>query len=137
MLLEGLSGTSSFPLADHNSDPAADAMQSWSLTWSSPHPGRRRSSSNGGAGNTESAGNGLSFTARQVNLKQQRSSSFVDMCLAPCLVGQPVGSNGVYALTDKGSLLLLRSTGRTVDRSINLQVSVPVPYAQFALLSAV
>jgi hypothetical protein len=62
------------------------------------------------------------LTARQVNIKQQRSSSFVDMCLAPCLAGQPVGSNGVYALTDTGSLLLLRSTGRTVDRSINLQV---------------
>jgi hypothetical protein len=33
-----------------------------------------------------------------------------------------VGSNGVYALTGTGNLLLLRSTGRTVDRSINLQV---------------
>lgn len=64
----------------------------------------------------------LVVTARQVNLKQQRSSSFVDLCLAPCLPGQPVGSNGLYALTDKGNLLLLRSTGRLVDRSINLQV---------------
>lgn len=98
--------------------------QSWSLTWSSPRPGRTRSSGGGAASSATEATacSGLSLTARQVNIKQQRSRSFVDMCLAPCLPGQPAGSNGVYALTDNGSLLLLRSTGRTVDRSINLQV---------------
>jgi hypothetical protein len=62
--------------------------------------------------------------ARAVTLKQQHGSSFVDVCLAPCLPGQPVGSNGVYALADNGHLLLLRSTGRTVDRSVDLQVAI-------------
>jgi hypothetical protein len=97
------------------------ALQSWSLSWSSPRPGRSRSSG-GGANGFDTASNALSLTERQVNLKQQRASSFVDLCLAPSGVGQPVGSVGVYALTDKGNLLLLRPTGRTVDRSINLQV---------------
>lgn len=114
-------------------------LQSWSLMWASPRATRSRSSS-GGTGSSSNADaaaacGALSLTARQVNLKQQQqqrggssstssSMCFVDLCLAPCLPGQPVGSNGVYALTDKGSLLLLRSTGRTVDRSINLQVRV-------------
>jgi hypothetical protein len=97
------------------------ALQSWSLSWSSPRP-RRSRSSGGGANGFDAASNALSLTERQVNLKQQRASSFVDLCLAPSGAGQPVGSVGVYALTDKGNLLLLRPTGRTVDRSINLQV---------------
>lgn len=107
-------------------------MQSWSLTWSSPRPGRTRSSGGGAASSATEATacSGLSLTAWQVNIKQQRSSSFVDMCLAPCLPGQPAGSNGVYALTDSGSLLLLRSTGRTVDRSINLQVGCALQEVQ-------
>lgn len=96
-------------------------LQSWSLSWASPRPNRRKSSSNG-TGSGDAACSGLSLTARQVNLKQQRQANFVDMRLAPCAPGQPAGSNGVYALTDKGTLLLLRSTGRTVDRFIDLQV---------------
>lgn len=97
-------------------------LQSWSLSWSSPRPGRSRSSG-GGANGFDAASTALSLTERQVNLKQQRASSFVDLCLAPSGPGQPVGSVGVYALTDKGNLLLLRPTGRSVDRSLNLQVS--------------
>jgi hypothetical protein len=106
-------------------DPAAAllcrCLQSWSLSWASPRPNRRKSSGNG-TSSGDAACSGLSLTARQVNLKQQRQANFVDMHLAPCAPGQPAGSNGVYALTDKGTLLLLRSTGRTVDRSINLEV---------------
>lgn len=97
------------------------ALQSWSLSWASPRPIRRRSSSSGASG-SDAACSGLSLTARQVTLKQQRQANFVDVRLAPCAPGQPVGSNGVYALTDRGTLLLLRSTGRTVDRAIDLQV---------------
>jgi hypothetical protein len=66
----------------------------------------------------------LRAAARQVTLKEQRSSTFVDVRMAPAQPGQPVGSNGVYALTQRGTLLLMRSTGRTIDRQVHLQVRV-------------
>lgn len=55
-------------------------------------------------------------------LKDQRSSSFVGVCLAPALPGQPLGCNGLYCLTEGGVLLLMRSTGRMIDRQVSLQV---------------
>lgn len=64
----------------------------------------------------------VSLTARPVMLKELRNSSFVDVCMAPCQPAQPHGSNGVYALVGAGVLVLMRPTGRTIDKSVNLQV---------------
>eukprot|EP00775_Hariotina_reticulata_P013699 gene13699-13821_t len=67
-------------------------------------------------------GSALTLTPRPVTLKEHRNSRFVDVCHAPCLPGQPPGNNGVYALVDSGMLLLMRPTGRLIDKAVSLQV---------------
>ncbi|KAG1663327.1 hypothetical protein FOA52_006286 [Chlamydomonas sp. UWO 241] len=59
-------------------------------------------------------------------LKEFKSCTFVGV--APAVNGggapgqAPAGSGGVYTLTSSGVLLLMRAAGRSIDKSVNLQV---------------
>jgi hypothetical protein len=57
-----------------------------------------------------------------VTLRELQGSRFVDVAIAPSPPSQPPGSNGVYALVATGVLVLMRPTGRVIDKSVNLQV---------------
>lgn len=90
-------------------------MQAWSLQLPPLPAGQQQPGSATAAGS-------LSLAPRQVTLREHRSSTFVDVCLAPPQAGQPAGSCGVYALVQQGVLLLLRPSARSINVSINLQV---------------
>lgn len=64
----------------------------------------------------------LTLTPRPVGLKDYKSADFVDVSAAPTPAGQPSGAGGIYALTRTGFLLLMRAAGRTLDKSVDLQV---------------
>lgn len=89
-------------------------MQAWSIT---AHPQQQLRTKAAQGSNSS-----ISLVARPVTLKDLRNSSFVDVCMAPCQHAQPHGSNGVYALVNTGILVLMRPTGRVIDKSVNLQV---------------
>jgi hypothetical protein len=57
-----------------------------------------------------------------VTLRELQGNRFVDVAIAPSPPSQPAGSNGVYALVATGVLVLMRPTGRVIDKSVNLQV---------------
>lgn len=62
------------------------------------------------------------LVGRSVSLREHKGSAFVDVRPAPAQPGHPAGSDGVYALTGDGTLVLLRATARNVDKSVSLQV---------------
>ncbi|WIA09056.1 hypothetical protein OEZ85_008470 [Tetradesmus obliquus] len=84
------------------------------------------STSQAGAGRGKAAAAGssssLSLTPRPVTLRELQGSRFADVAVAPSPPQQPPGSNGVYALVATGVLVLMRPTGRVIDKSVNLQV---------------
>ena len=51
-----------------------------------------------------------------------RSCTFVDVKASASAPGAPA-TGGIYALTSSGVLVLMRAAGRTIDKSVNLQVS--------------
>jgi hypothetical protein len=57
-----------------------------------------------------------------VLLKEHKDKPFVDVRMAASPCDMAVGTNGIYALTASGLLLMLRATGKTFDRAVNLQV---------------
>ncbi|KAF6266674.1 hypothetical protein COO60DRAFT_8922 [Scenedesmus sp. NREL 46B-D3] len=95
-------------------------FKAWSV--STAQAGKQR-------GKAAAAGSGgsLSLTPRAVTLRELQGSRFVDVAVAPSPPSQPPGSNGVYALVATGVLVLMRPTGRVIDKSVNLQV--PAAYA--------
>ncbi|KAF8072924.1 mapkbp1 [Scenedesmus sp. PABB004] len=92
-----------------------NTFKAWSLSWNAQQAGRFKGGGGGAAGN-------VSLTPRPVTLKELRTAAFVDLCIAPGPPGQPAGVNGVYALVARGVLVLMRPTGRVIDKSVNLQV---------------
>eukprot|EP00878_Enallax_costatus_P016900 GHUV01017741.1.p1 GENE.GHUV01017741.1~~GHUV01017741.1.p1 ORF type:complete len:357 (+),score=117.25 GHUV01017741.1:1669-2739(+) len=90
-------------------------FKAWSITSNAQHQLRAKAA--------QGSNSSISLVARPVTLKELRNSNFIDVCMAPCQPAQPHGSNGVYALVDSGVLVLMRPTGRVIDKSVNLQVS--------------
>jgi hypothetical protein len=68
------------------------------------------------------SGSNVAMTERPAQLKEFKGDSFVDVRTAPAPPNQQPGTNGVYALTSRGMLLMLRATGKTLDKNVDLQV---------------
>lgn len=64
----------------------------------------------------------LTLTPRAVTLKDYKTADFVDVRPSPPVPGQPASAGGLYVLTRSGFLLLMRAAGRTLDKSVSLQV---------------
>jgi hypothetical protein len=91
-------------------------MQAWSVSSTAQAGGARGRAAAAGSGSS------LSLTPRPVTLRELQGSRFVDVAIAPSPPMQPPGSNGVYALVATGVLVLMRPTGRVIDKSVKLQV---------------
>jgi hypothetical protein len=90
-------------------------MQTWQL------PSNLLSATSRTQGKSGS-GSSVAMTERPAQLKEFKGDSFVDVRTAPAPPNQQPGTNGVYALTSRGMLLMLRATGKTLDKTVDLQV---------------
>ncbi len=64
----------------------------------------------------------LALAPKQACLKEFKSCTFVDAKPAVSASQVAASAAGVYALTSSGVLVLMRPAGKTIDKSVNLQV---------------